>query len=110
LYAANKVTDATPNITEYRAAWADRNGCSAAKTSATGVLLGLDAVVSHPHTDTTLKLSGCSVQNNQAVFSGFTVKDLGHSWPSTAGLDGGVTTFNATTANILPFFDMHALD
>ncbi|KAF7343378.1 hypothetical protein MVEN_01770100 [Mycena venus] len=104
---------ATPNITVYREAWADRNGCasiSAKQAAAANDTLGFNAIVSHPHTDTTLKQSDCSAQNNHAVVNGFTVKGLGHSWPSTAGLDGGVTTFNATTANILPFFDMHSMD
>ena len=40
---------------------------------------------------------------------GFTVDGLGHSWPSTLGLDGQVTDFNATTADIIPFFEMHPL-
>ncbi|KAK7042504.1 Alpha/Beta hydrolase protein [Favolaschia claudopus] len=102
---------ATPNITEYREAWANRNGCAdiTAKQAAAGDNLGFNAKVSHPHTDTTLKESACSASNLQAVVNGFTVKELGHSWPSTLGLDGGVTTFNATTANIMPFFDAHTL-
>ncbi|KAJ7130339.1 hypothetical protein C8R44DRAFT_872150 [Mycena epipterygia] len=66
----NRTEYATLNITEYRAAWADRNGCGAAHTTAAGVPLGLDAVVSHPHINTTLKLSDCSAQNNQAVHGG----------------------------------------
>ncbi|KAJ7658944.1 Alpha/Beta hydrolase protein [Mycena rosella] len=107
---------ATPNITEFRAAWAARNGCDALSASAlksalkSNVTLGVNAIVSHPHTDTTLKQSDCSANNNHAVVNGFTIKGLGHSWPSTAGLDGGVTSFNATTANILPFFDMHSME
>jgi poly(3-hydroxybutyrate) depolymerase len=66
--------------------------------------------VSHPHKDTVLKQSDCSAKNDHAVVNGFTVDGLGHSWPGTAGLDGEVTTFNATTANILPFFDMHSME
>ncbi|KAJ7178110.1 alpha/beta-hydrolase [Mycena filopes] len=108
----NRTEYATPNITQYRQAWADRNGCAPAAapvTSKGGLKIGFDAVVSHPHADTTLKTSDCSARDDHAVVNGFTVKGLGHSWPGTAGLDGGVTDFNATTANILPFFDMHAL-
>lgn len=74
-----------------------------------GVKLGVNVDVSKPHANTTLKVSDCSAQSNHAVVNGFTVKGLGHSWPSTAGLDGGVTDFNATTANILPFFDQHVM-
>ncbi|KAK7042493.1 Alpha/Beta hydrolase protein [Favolaschia claudopus] len=103
---------ATPNISEYREAWANRNGCAsitAQQAAAADHKLGYNAVISHPHTHTTLKESPCSANDSQAVVNGFTVKELGHSWPSTLGLDGGVTTFNATTANILPFFDAHTL-
>ncbi|CAK5278313.1 unnamed protein product [Mycena citricolor] len=110
---------ATPNISQYRAAWAERNGCAAHKAAVIvtgsssnpppGARLGLNALVSHPHVNTTLKQSICAVGYTPAIVQGFTVKDLGHSWPSTLGLDGGVTDFNATTANILPFFDAHAL-
>jgi poly(3-hydroxybutyrate) depolymerase len=77
--------------------------------NSTLVRLGIDVDISHPHTDTTLKESICSASNNDAVVSGFTVKGLGHAWPSTLGLDGDVTDFNATTADILPFFETHTL-
>ncbi|KAJ7440180.1 alpha/beta-hydrolase [Mycena latifolia] len=109
----NRTEYATPNITQYRVEWAERNGCGSVPAGAgtrRAAKLGINAVVSHPHADTTLKESDCSVDNNHAVVNGFTVKGLGHSWPSTAGLDGGVTDFNATTANILPFFDMHSME
>ncbi|KAJ7603814.1 hypothetical protein FB45DRAFT_958842 [Roridomyces roridus] len=98
---------ATPNITEYREAWANRNGCASLPSESPD--LGVFALVSHPHAFTTLKTSNCSAQSNDAVVSGFTVDNLGHSWPTTLGVDGGgVTAFNATSANILPFFDAHA--
>ncbi|KAJ7491682.1 alpha/beta-hydrolase [Mycena galericulata] len=107
----NRTEYATPNIDQYRAAWADRNGCgSILHTGPAAKILGFDAVVSHPHAETTLTQSDCSALTNQAVVSGFTVAHLGHSWPSTLGLDGGVTDFNATTANIVPFFDAHPMD
>ncbi|KAJ7056905.1 alpha/beta-hydrolase [Mycena amicta] len=101
---------ATPNITQFREAWAERNGCgSAAKVGgvvklSSAIKLKKQPAVSHPHTNTTLKAFPCDAQVN-----GFTVDGLGHSWPGTAGLDGGVTTFNATTANIVPFFETYAL-
>ncbi|KAJ7720813.1 alpha/beta-hydrolase [Mycena metata] len=93
----NRTEYATPNITQYREAWAQRNGCStsapARVASANGPKIGFRR----------------ARRTTTAVVNGFTVKGLGHSWPGTAGLDGGVTDFNATTANILPFFDMHAM-
>ncbi|KZP16297.1 carbohydrate esterase family 1 protein [Athelia psychrophila] len=74
---------ALPNITKYREAWAERNSCNNGSTTGSG-------------------------KSNPDV--GFTIDGLGHSWPSTAGLDGGTTSFNATTAEIIPFFDMHWLE
>lgn len=119
--------DATPSITEYREAWAIRNGCgrvincsgSSSSVSTNSSLpsnyssplfrLGINAIISHPHNETTLMQSICSASNSDAVVNGLTVKCLGHSWPSTLGLDGGFTDFNATTADILPFFETHTL-
>ncbi|KAF8575778.1 carbohydrate esterase family 1 protein, partial [Ramaria rubella] len=90
---------ATPNITQYREAWALRNGCQST----------IETSLTHPHTNTTLKEWDCSPTDANAVVRGYTVTGLGHSWPTTAGLDGGVTTFNATTADIVPFFEAHPL-
>lgn len=105
------ILDATPDIDQYRIAWAYRNGCGPTNSTApNGVKIGVNVDVSEPHANTTEKVSVCSAQNNHAVVAGFTVKGLGHSWPSTAGLDGGVTDFNATTADILPFFDQRVMD
>ncbi|KAF7293027.1 hypothetical protein MIND_01202100 [Mycena indigotica] len=104
-----RIEYATPNITQFREAWAERNGCGSpskvgAAVKLAAVKLNKKPAVSHPHPDTTLKAFLCNAQVN-----GFTVDGLGHSWPGTEGLDGGVATFNATTANIIPFFDTYAL-
>ncbi|KZP08298.1 carbohydrate esterase family 1 protein [Athelia psychrophila] len=90
---------ALPNITIYRQDWALQDGCTTTVSSS----------LTHPFTDTTLKEWDCSATDTRAVVRGYTVTGLGHSWPGTLGLDGGVTTFNATTAAILPFFDAHIL-
>jgi len=102
---------ATPNITQFREAWAARNGCGSSASQvglpvklSSSIRLSKKPTVSHPHKNTTLKTFACD-----ALVNGFTVEGLGHSWPGTAGLDGGVTSFNATTANIVPFFDSMAL-
>jgi hypothetical protein len=58
--------------------------------------------------ETTLMQSICSTSNSDAVVSGFSVNCLGHSWPSTLGLHGGFTDFNAAT-DILPFFEVNTL-
>ena len=119
--------DATPSITQYREAWAIRNGCGPPSCSDSPVSvstirlpsdlslilplfrLGINAIVSNPDANTTLLQSICSASDNDAIVNGFTVKCLGHSWPSTLGLDRGITDFNATTAYIVPFFESHTL-
>ena len=120
--------DATPSITQYREAWAIRNGCGPPSCSDSPpsvstirlpsnfsslilplVRLGINAIISNPDANTTLLQSICSASDNDAIVNGFTVKCLGHSWPSTLGLDGGITDFNATTAYIVPFFESHTL-
>jgi len=63
--------------------------------------------ISHPHELTTLKVWVCSPDDTRAVVKGYTIKDLGHSWPTTEGLDGGVAPFNATPDDIVPFFEAH---
>jgi len=99
---------ATPSITQYREAWAIRNGCGPPSCSDSPAL-GIGAIISNPDGNTTLVQSICSASDNDAIVNGFSVRCLGHSWPSTLGLDGGITNFNATTAYILPFFESHTL-
>lgn len=105
--------DALPNITQYREAWAERNSCNIGINLTSGALnpdvIASINTITHPHKDTNLRIADCSPVNIHAVMRGFTVVGLGHSWPSTTGLDGGTTTFNATTAEIIPFFDGHWL-
>lgn len=91
----------------------------------------LSKAITHPHTDTTLTTmhpAACAAANTSSISGtsnavkessteeiataavhGFSVVNLGHSWPTTAGLDGGKASFNATTANILPFFESQVL-
>lgn len=101
-------TDALPNITQYREEWAKRNHCLKYKdgnTTRTSF-----QIITHPHKDTNLRVADCSDYNPYSVVNGFTVEGLGHSWPSTQGLDGGTTSFNATTANIIPFLEAQYLE
>lgn len=92
--------DALPNITAWREAWATRNGCNSTKPSGLKELAVDDA--SNSAWD-------CTEQEPDAIVNTFTIKGLGHSWPTTAGLDGGAATFNATPTYIVPFFDAHPL-
>ena len=92
-------TDALPPISAYREAWAVRNGCSDSA----------DPIVSHPHSQTTLEEWQCSSTDPGAIVKGYTIRDLGHSWPNTKGLDEGTASFDATPDDIVPFFEAHAL-
>lgn len=93
--------DALPNITTWREAWANRNGCQPNPPPPSSI--------TKPYTNTTLKEWDCSSSDPRAIVKGYTVDSLKHSWPSTLGLDGGVTSFNATTAAIIPFFNAYTL-
>jgi hypothetical protein len=87
-----------PNIDTWRGQWALRNGCESLSSS-----------VTRPLEKTSMSLWNCSSTNPAAIIIGYSVAGLGHSWPGTLGLDGGVTSFNATTASIIPFFNNHTL-
>jgi polyhydroxybutyrate depolymerase len=91
-------SDALPNINTWREEWALRNGCQS-----------VDSNVTEPLPQTSMNLWNCSSTNPAAVVKGYSVAGLGHSWPGTLGLDGGVTAYNATTIAIIPFFNNHSL-
>jgi len=88
---------ATPNIQTWREEWAFRNGCQNPKTDST--------ITKDVFNRTTLIAWRCVADDPRTVVKGYTVAGLGHSWPTTLGLDGGITSFNATTAAIIPFFE-----
>jgi poly(3-hydroxybutyrate) depolymerase len=90
---------ATPNIQTWREGWASRNGCRNPKTDST--------VTKDVFNKTTLIAWRCVTDDPRTVVKGYNVAQLGHSWPTTLGLDGGKTSFNATTAAIIPFFESH---
>lgn len=91
-------SDALPNIDTWREQWALRNGCKSEGSS-----------VTFPFPNTSMNLWNCSSNNPAAVVVGYSVAGLGHSWPGTLGLDGGVTAYNATTTAIIPFLNQHKL-
>ena len=97
-FFAETDSDALPNIDVWREQWALRNGCQSE-----------DSNVTHPLPKTSMNLWDCSSTNPAATVQAYSVKGLGHSWPGTLGLDGGVTAYNATTAAIIPFFTNHTL-
>jgi len=82
--------DATPTITQYREAWALRNGCAST----------IPTFITQPHTNTTLTEWNCSSTDPDAVIKGYTV---------AGGLTGGIIDYNATTADLLSFFEAHHL-
>ncbi|KAF7985572.1 hypothetical protein HWV62_3847 [Athelia sp. TMB] len=92
---------ATPNIQSWREQWASRDGCADSLT---------DGVVNDRiFEDTTLETWNCSTSDPRATVQGYTIAGLGHSWPSTTGADGGVTSFNATQDVIIPFFEQFTI-
>lgn len=88
--------DATPSIESWRQAWATRDGCTDSLTA--------EVVENKVFGSATFETWNCSTTDPRATIQAYTVAGLGHSWPSTTGADGGVTSFNATTAVIIPFF------
>ncbi|KAG9022573.1 hypothetical protein FRB95_014581 [Tulasnella sp. JGI-2019a] len=101
----------TPVIQTWRAEWAQRNGCTG-----TGDQLPNATSVTAPYPKTVEYLWSCS-----APVQGFTVDDLGHSWPTILGLDPSgkplnVAPFNATIStsdssapSIIEFFNQFTL-
>ncbi|KAF7294074.1 hypothetical protein MKEN_01454000 [Mycena kentingensis (nom. inval.)] len=77
--------DITPPIADWVAGWAARNaeGCNA---SASELEVGV----------------GCA-----AEVKAFLIENGTHRWPSTVGPNGAAYSFNATSAQIVPFFGMY---
>lgn len=92
------IADALPNITVWRSAVAGRNSCNSTQTLNATVLDSMSS---------TEDSWNCASENSRAVVNGYSVQGLGHSWPSTLGLDGQQTSFNATSQYIIPFFEAH---
>ncbi|KAI0917297.1 hypothetical protein AcW2_007466 [Taiwanofungus camphoratus] len=92
---------ALPNITIWRETWGTRNGCPSQDASRVSDVARLDY---------TAYVWDCSQADARAVIHGYSVAGLGHSWPSTLGLDKQKTPFNATNEYIVPFFDLYTLD
>ncbi|KAL8287354.1 hypothetical protein RQP46_003806 [Phenoliferia psychrophenolica] len=89
-----------PDIQTWREAWATRNECTSKTPTST----------TKPFKNATEYEWACS----GATVVGVTVEGLGHSWPTTLGLDPSgspenVASFNMTSAFILPFFEAHTL-
>lgn len=95
------LSDATPDINAWRQAWAGRDGCT--DPSSDGV------IENDVFKATMLETWNCSSSDPRATIQGYTIAGLGHSWPSTTGADGGYTSFNATTAVIIPFFQQFTI-
>ena len=94
----NGTGTSTINVPLWREQWAIRNGCYSQDGSVNAT------VVSEPYDDTTKYVWDCN-----AKFIGYTVSTLGHSWPTTQGLDGSgapnnTASFNITSPDILQFF------
>ena len=97
------VGSATINVPLWRQQWAVRNGCyynGSAYPSPS---------VSMPYVNTTEYVWEC-----EAEFEAFTVSNLGHSWPTTQGLDASgapnnTASFNITSPDMVAFFSRNTL-
>lgn len=87
---------ALPSITQWRQDWAGFNTPSDDSAA-------LTAIVTEPLPETT------EYAWEYGPFDGYSVNNLGHSWPDIDGADGGVTPYNATQTSIIPFFNQHVL-
>ncbi|KAJ7895653.1 carbohydrate esterase family 1 protein [Mycena olivaceomarginata] len=85
--------DDTPPIPEWREAWVARNGCD--PSAPTNVSQPYEGVV-----ETTWQCG----DDPECTVKAFEIMDGIHKWPSTAE-----TTFNATSEQILPFFNQFSL-
>lgn len=86
-------TDDTPPIPEWRDAWVARNGCdSSAPTN-----------MSQPYEGVVETTWQCG-DDPESTVKAFEIMDGIHKWPSTAE-----TTFNATSEQILPFFNQFSV-
>ena len=97
------VGSATINVPLWRRQWAIRNGCYSRDS------LPNPTYTLNPYTDATEEVWQCN-----AEFYAFTTSTLGHSWPTTHGLDSSgapnnTASYNLTSPSILDFFSRTTL-
>ena len=85
-----------PDVRDWRADWAERNGCTKDQVS--------NSSVSYPHDNTTEEVWECLTP-----VRALTMEGLGHAWPTTEGLDRAgapneTATFNFTSSHLVQFF------
>ncbi|KAJ7072928.1 alpha/beta-hydrolase [Mycena amicta] len=99
--------ETTPSIAEWVGAWAERNACNSSSASDSGsdsdsasgdTGTGGDSTPYAGATETTWACSG------QVEVKAFVIDNGTHRWPSTVGENAGPYSFNATEAQIVPFF------
>ncbi|KAJ7198469.1 alpha/beta-hydrolase [Mycena pura] len=92
--SAKASADDTPPIAEWCDSWVVRNGCDAsAPSNVTAPYAGVN--------ETTWQ---CGASNDTAV-KAFVIENGTHHWPTTAE-----TSFDATSEQIVPFFNQYMLD
>ncbi|KAK4686350.1 polyhydroxybutyrate depolymerase, partial [Tremellales sp. Uapishka_1] len=94
------VGTSTINVPQWREEWAIRNGCPNGNATRTTM----------PYNQTIEQVWRCD-----EPVEAFTVANLGHSWPTTLGLDtsGGINStasFNLTAPKLVHFFSQHSLN
>ncbi|WVF70947.1 hypothetical protein IAT40_005742 [Kwoniella sp. CBS 6097] len=105
---SNWIYGPEPDVRVWRARWALRNGHPAPAGPQGG--LPKPNKVYHPHVNATEEVWDLG----KAEFRALSVKGLGHSWPTTEGLDlagrpNQTATFNFTGQHLVQFFSRHQL-
>ncbi|WVQ97008.1 hypothetical protein IAU59_004118 [Kwoniella sp. CBS 9459] len=105
---SNWIYGPEPDVRDWRARWALRNGHPAGAGENSG--LPKPNKVYHPHINATEEVWDLG----KAEIRALSVKGLGHSWPSTEGLDlagrpNQTATFNFTGQHLVQFFSRHQL-
>ncbi|KAK7738325.1 hypothetical protein SLS53_006135 [Cytospora paraplurivora] len=100
---------AEPDVRVWRRQWAERNGC--AKGQDAGKLAPQPDSVEEVHEGVWQDVWNCT----GAEVRSLSVEGLGHSWPTTLGLDTAgspnqTANFNLTSQHLVQFYSRHSLD
>lgn len=94
------VGTATINVPLWRRQWALRNGCKS----------DIPTTTTYPYPNTTELVWRC----NGSTIQAYTISNLGHTWPTTQGLDASgapnnTASFDLTYPAILTYFSVNSL-
>ncbi|KAF7290041.1 hypothetical protein HMN09_01309100 [Mycena chlorophos] len=95
----------TPSIVDWLAGWAERDGCEGNDSNSTVASSREETTTPYAGTTETSWPSGCA---DGAQIKAFLITNGTHRWPSTVGADAAPYAFNATQAQIVPFFAQYS--